>query len=372
MSGTSAAFVDAVVVGAGVVGLAVGRALARAGREVVVVEKNSHIGEETSSRNSEVIHAGIQYRPDGMRARLAVKGRDALYDFCAEHKVDHARCEKLLVAFGAEETARLRALKDNAEQNGVLDLRLIDGAEAARLEPGVRCDAALHSPSSGIVDSHGLMLALLGGLTDAGGVLALSSPVAGAAVREEGGFDIEIGGADPMTLRANALVNCAGLWADKVARAIRGVPPETAPPLRYAKGQYFAYSGPAPFERLIYPVPSPDSQGVHYTRDLGGQAKLGPDISFVDDHTDYDVEAARRDVFAAAARRFWPDLDAEKLIPGYAGVRPKIKGPGEEGDFVFSGPAEHGVAGYLGLYGIESPGLTTCLAIADHAAAILS
>lgn len=363
--------VDAVVIGAGVIGLAVGRALAKAGREVIVLEKNAAFGEETSARNSEVIHAGIQYKPGGVRAELAVKGRDALYRFCADHKVNHARCGKLLVAIGEKEVAGLAALKANAEQNGVDDLEIIDGAAAQALEPGLRCDAAIVSPSSGIVDSHGLMLALLGELENNGGALALSSPVTGGRVKDDG-VEIDVGGADPITLHAKTLVNCAGLWSDRAARSIIGVPADTIPALNYGKGQYFTYSGAAPFKRLIYPLPSPDSQGVHYTRDLGGQAKLGPDITFINSNTDYSVEESRRDAFAAAARRFWPDINAEKLQPGYAGIRPKLKGPGEEGDFLFSGPETHGIPSYLGLYGIESPGLTTCLAVADHAAALIA
>lgn len=362
---------DAIVIGAGVIGLAIGRALALAGREVIVVEKNKAFGEETSSRNSEVIHAGIQYRPGGMRAQLAVKGRDALYEFCQNHSVNHARCGKLLVANGDEEVARLAHFKANGEANGMTDLRIVSSAEAASMEPGVRCDAALASPSSGIVDSHGLMLALLGDLENAGGVLALSSPVVGGRVTE-GGIALTIGDVEAMTLEAQTVVNCAGLWSDRVARAIGGLPPASIPTLKYAKGQYFTYGGVAPFTRLIYPLPSPDSQGVHYTRDLGGQAKLGPDISFVSSNMDYGVDETRRDAFALAAQRFWPGLDPGKLVPGYAGIRPKLKGPGEEGDFLFSCPADHGVKGYLGLYGIESPGLTTCLVVADHAVNLLS
>lgn len=362
---------DVIVIGAGVVGLSVGRALARAGREVYVVEKNDAFGEETSARNSEVIHAGIQYSPGGMRARLSVKGRDALYAFCQEHNVNHQRCGKLLVAIGEQEAERLRSLKANAEKNGVDDLEIISGEEAGRLEPGIHCDAAIHSPSSGIVDSHGLMLALIGELEAAGGALALSSPVTGGRVAGAG-VELDIGGADPMTLRAATVVNCGGLWSDRVARSIEGVPEETIPRLKYGKGQYFTYSGKAPFARLIYPTPTPDSQGVHYTRDLGGQAKLGPDIAFIDNNTDYSVDETRAAIFAAAAQRFWPSLDPARLVPGYAGIRPKLKGPGEEGDFVFSDKSVHGIPGYLGLYGIESPGLTTCLAIADHAAALIA
>lgn len=357
--------VDVVVIGAGVIGLAVGRALARVGRDVIVVEKNAAFGEETSARNSEVIHAGIYYRNDSMRARLAVKGRDALYAFCADHSVDHARCGKLVVANGADEVARLPALKRNAEVNGVDDLEIIDGVAAAALEPALKCDAAIISPSTGIVDSHGLMLALLGELEDAGGALALSAPIiSGRCVSD--GVVVEVGGADPITLHAKLVVNCAGLWSDRVARSISGIPKSMIPVLKYGKGQYFSYTGAAPFSRLIYPMAAPDSQGLHYTRDLGGQAKLGPDLNFVRSNVDYEVDVGARDVFAAAARRFWPGLNVEKMQPGYAGIRPKLNGPGEEGEFLFSSEADHGVPGYLGLYGIESPGLTTCLAVAEH------
>lgn len=363
--------VDAIVIGAGVIGLAVARALAQRGRDVIVVEKNAVIGEETSSRNSEVIHAGIQYRRGGMRAQLAVKGRDALYAFCESHKVNHARCGKLLVAIGEDEIARLAHFKENGEANGMTDLRIVSAAEAKEFEPNVHCSAALYSPSSGIVDSHGLMVALQGDMENAGGILALSSPVVGGRVTDRG-VELDIGGDDTITLSAKTVVNCGGLWCDQVARSIDGLPAETIPKLKYAKGQYFTYSGAAPFSRLIYPLPSPDSQGVHYTRDLGGQAKLGPDISFIESNTDYSLDHARRAAFADSARRFWPSIEEDKLVPGYAGIRPKIKGPGEEGDFFFSDHAHHGIDGYLGLYGIESPGLTTCLAVADHAAQLLS
>lgn len=361
---------DVIIIGAGVVGLSVARALARAGRDVIVAEKNKAFGEETSSRNSEVIHAGIQYRHGGMRARLAVPGRNLLYGFCKSHGVDHKRCGKLLVAFGQDDVARLQTLKENAEQNGVDDLKIISGGDARAIEPSLRCDAAIVSPSSGIIDSHGLMLALLGDMEDAGGALALASPVLGGEVCDDG-IELNIGGGDPVALRARTVVNCAGLWSDRTARSINGLPAQTIPQLKYARGQYFTYAGAAPFNRLIYPLPRADSQGVHYTCDLGGQAKLGPDITFIESNDDYTVDESRRGAFADAARAFWPDIDAEKLVPGYAGIRPKINGLGEEGDFVFSDKAEHGIESYLGLYGIESPGLTTCLAIAEHAAMLL-
>lgn len=359
--------VDAVVIGAGVVGLAVARSLALSGREVVVVEQHDAFGTETSARNSEVIHAGIYYRPGGLRARLCVAGKTLLYEFCRSRGVSHSNCEKLIVAADESEAAKLAPLMSVAARNGVDDLRLVSGAEAARLEPGLKCVAALLSPTSGIVDSHSLMLAILGDLENAGGVLSLSSPVASGAV-VDGGVRLEVGGEEPMTLDASLVVNCAGLHAEKVARAIAGLDPARIPAIRPAKGQYFTVAGKAPFSRLIYPLHSADSQGVHYTRDLGGQARLGPDIRWDAPLGDYSVDESRREAFFNAVRRFWPDLRKDQLNPGYAGQRPKATGPGEEGDFLILGPSDHGTPGYIGLYAIESPGLTSCLAIGEHVA----
>lgn len=359
--------VDTLIIGAGVVGLAVGRALARAGREVVVLEKNAAFGEETSSRNSEVIHAGLYYKAGGMRARFCHPGKLQLYDYCREHHVNHDNCEKLVVAHGDDEIARLRAIKDLAVDNGVTDLALLSRVDAQKLEPALECDAALLSPSTGIVDSHGLMLALLGDLEDAGGALALRTPVERGRVSGNG-IELQTGGDGAMALHASLVVNCAGLWSDRVARTLVGLPAQTIPTLRYGKGQYFSYNGAAPFSRLIYPTPRHDSLGTHYTRDLGGQARLGPDITFVASNTDYDVDPGRRDAFAAAVQRFWPSLDPEKMQPGYAGIRPKNAGLQEEGDFMIQGAETHGLAQYIGLYGIESPGLTSCLAIAEYVA----
>lgn len=356
--------VDVVVIGAGVVGLAIARALALDGREVIVVERHDAFGTETSSRNSEVIHAGIYYRPGGFRARLCAPGKRLLYRYCAEKNVAHLNCEKLIVAHGEEEIRRLDAIRATAEANGVLDLKKISGEEASRLENGLRCDAALLSPSTGIVDSHGLMLAMIGDLEDAGGSLALSSPLTSGKVGLNG-HTLSIGGADPVDLSAKLVVNSAGLYADQVARSIAGLDPAFIPAIRPAKGQYFTYSGKAPFSRLIYPLHTPDSQGVHYTRDLGGQGRLGPDISWDAPLGDYSVDERRRQSFAEQARRFWPALDPARLQPGYAGQRPKATGPGEEGDFRILGPKDHGTPGYIGLYAIESPGLTACLAIAE-------
>lgn len=361
--------VDVVVIGAGVVGLAVARALALAGRDVIVLEQHDLIGSETSSRNSEVIHAGIYYRPGGLRARLCVPGRKALYKYCEERAIPHKRCEKLIVASSAAEIERLAPLKGVAAQNGVDDLVETTAAQAARLEPGLRCAAALLSPSSGIVDSHTLMLTLLGDIEGNRGALALSSPMLSGEV-VAGGVDLSVGGADPVRLRARLVVNSAGLHAEKVARAIAGLDAAKIPSIRPAKGQYFTYSGKAPFSRLIYPLHAPDSQGVHYTRDLGGQARLGPDISWDAPLGDYSVDLTRRDAFVEEVSRFWPAIDKSRLNPGYAGQRPKATGPREEGDFLIHGPAHHGTTGYIGLYAIESPGLTSCLAIGDYVAAM--
>lgn len=361
--------VDAIVIGAGVIGLAIARALALAGREVIVLEKHDAFGMETSSRNSEVIHAGIYYRPGGLRAKLCVDGRKKLYAYARARGINHLNCEKLIVATSEDEAQKLLALTVVAEANGVDDLVFISGAEAARLEPGLRCVSALISPSTGIIDSHGLMLALLGDLENAGGVLSLVSPVIGGRVTASG-VEIDVGGEGAMTLAANFVVNSGGLYADHIARSIAGLEPKFIPRLRPAKGQYFMVSGKAPFSRLIYPLHNPDSQGVHYTRDLGGQARLGPDISWDAPLGDYTVDESRRQSFAEGVSRFWPGLDPSRLSPGYAGQRPKATGPGEEGDFLIYGPETHGTPGYIGLYAMESPGLTSCLAIGDYTAAL--
>ena len=357
--------IDAAVIGAGVVGLAVGRALALAGREVIVLEKNDAIGAETSSRNSEVIHAGIPYRPGGLRARLCVEGKKLLYGFCEHYRVMHARCEKLIVALDEAQEARLALIKTNAEANGVDDLEFLTGARARALEPALRARAGLLSPSTGIVDSHGLMLALQGAIEDAGGHVVLDSPMLAGEVAPDG-VVLRVGGASQTILTAGAVVNCAGLHASSVARSIEGLASQFIPAVRYAKGQYFTVSGRAPFSRLIYPMPGPDSLGVHYTRDLGGQAKLGPDIEWDAAPGDYTVNESKRHAFWEDARGFWPDLAEDRLKPGYAGLRPKIAGPGEEGGFRIDGPDVHGVRGLVNLFGIESPGLTACLAIGEE------
>lgn len=359
--------VDAVVIGAGVVGLAVSRALALAGREVILLEQHGSFGTETSSRNSEVIHAGIYYEPGSLKARLCVAGKARLYAYLRERSLPHLNCGKLIVATRDEEVPALEALKANAEANGVTDLTLMGAEEALALEPGLSCVAALHSPSTGIFDSHAYMLSLLGDLEAAGGMVVFRTPMTSARLAGNG-VVIETGGAEPMTVAAGLLVNCAGLHAGRIAEAIEGFPREAIPAIRYAKGVYFAYEGRAPFERLIYPMPTPDSQGTHYTRDLSGQGRLGPDIRWDATLGDYDVEPERRDAFWQAARTFWPDLNKQKLHAAYAGLRPKLSNPGEFADFRIDGPARHGVPGVINLFGIESPGLTANMAIGEFVA----
>ncbi|WP_345250960.1 NAD(P)/FAD-dependent oxidoreductase [Pigmentiphaga soli] len=361
--------VDAVVVGAGVVGLAIARALALAGRDVLVLEAEAAIGTGVSARNSEVIHAGLYYPPGSLKARFCVEGNRRLYAYCAERGIEHRRCGKLVVAASAAQAAGLARLRRNAEACGVGGLRMLAGAEAMAMEPALRCHAALHSPDSGIIDTHALMLAYQGDAERAGAVVALGSPMAGGRVLADG-VQVDVGGAEPMSLHARLLVNAASLHAQALARALEGFPPAQVPPCHYAKGNYFSVSGRSPFSRLIYPMPESAGLGVHLTLDLGGQARFGPDVEWTDS-LDYDVDPRRADVFYEAIRSYWPALADGALQPAYAGIRPKIQGPGEAAaDFLIAGPAEHGVPGVVHLFGIESPGLTASLAIADHVAAI--
>jgi L-2-hydroxyglutarate oxidase LhgO len=355
---------DAVVIGAGVVGLAIARALALAGREVIILERHGLIGSETSSRNSEVIHAGLYYPQGSLKARLCVAGREALYAFCDSHGVAHRRCGKLIVAPTAQDLAKLDGIAAAARANGVADITRLDGAEARALEPELNCVGALLSPSTGVIDSHGYMLALLGDAEAAGAMLALHSPVTRLEPVADGVL-VEVGGDAPMQLVARTVVNSAGLTAPDLARTVQDA--QAAPPVGYmAKGSYFALSGRAPFSRLIYPTPEPGGLGVHLTLDLGGQARFGPDVEWID-RLDYDLDPARGDAFYSAVRTYWPGLPDGALAPAYTGIRPKISGPGEPAaDFRIDGPRVHGVDGLIHLYGIESPGLTASLAIADH------
>jgi L-2-hydroxyglutarate oxidase LhgO len=359
--------VECLVVGAGVIGLAVARALARAGREVIVLEGESGIGSGVSSRNSEVIHAGIYYPPGLVKTRLCVDGKAMLYAFCQEFGVPHKRCGKLLVAVNAGEIDKLAALRAQAEANGVADLMWLSGEEARALEPALVAHRALLSPSTGIVDSHAFMLALRGDAEAHGAMIAFETPVlTGRAV--ERGIIIETGGPSPMRISADMVVNAAGLGAQALARSISSVPAETIPPLHLAKGNYFSLSGRSPFARLIYPMPTPGGLGVHLTLDLAGQAKFGPDVEWID-AINYDVDPERADSFYAAIRTYWPDLPDGALQPAYAGVRPKIARPGgSTTDFLLQTEKDHGVKGLINLFGIESPGLTASLAIADWVA----
>ncbi|MCO4860131.1 NAD(P)/FAD-dependent oxidoreductase [Cupriavidus sp. WGlv3] len=364
--------VDCVVIGAGVVGLAVARALALQGREVIILEAENAFGTITSARNSEVVHAGIYYPAGSLKAQLCVRGKAMLYDYCASRHVAHQRCGKLIVATSAAQVATLEGIRAKAAANGVDDLRLIDRAEAQALEPQLQCHAALLSPSTGIVDSHGLMTALLGDAENAGAMLAVQSPVLGGAVTAHG-IRLEIGAEDgsTTTLLARTVVNSAGLTAPELARRIDGMPEAHIPPQYYAKGCYFTLAGRAPFSRLIYPVPEAAGLGVHLTIDLGGQARFGPNVRWIDE-IEYGVDAADADAFYDEVRRYWPGLADGALQPGYAGIRPKISGPHEAAaDFRIDGPAVHGVSGLVHLFGIESPGLTSSLALAERVCAAL-
>jgi L-2-hydroxyglutarate oxidase LhgO len=358
--------IECAVIGAGVVGLAIARALAMSGREVVILESEDAIGTGTSSRNSEVIHAGIYYPKDSLKAKLCVAGKHKLYAFCEEHGVPHKRCGKLIVACGESQVPTLYDIRAKAAANGVPDLEFMEGDAARKLEPNLTATAALLSPSTGLIDSHALMLAYLGDAEAHGAALALNAPVVGGEVTDRG-IVLEVGGPEPMTLLCGTVINSAGLFAQRTAAAIRGFPAEHVPPCRYAKGNYFVLAGRAPFSRLVYPCPEEGGLGVHLTLDLAGQARFGPDVEWVDG-IDYQVDPRRGDKFYAAIRTYWPALKDGVLTPGYSGIRPKLGGPGTPGanpDFLISGPKDHGIEGVVNLFAIESPGLTASLAIAE-------
>jgi L-2-hydroxyglutarate oxidase LhgO len=357
--------VDCVVIGAGVIGLAVARALARAGREVIILERAAAIGTETSSRNSEVIHAGIYYPAGSLRACLCVEGKHALYRYCDEHGVAYKRLGKLIVATSQDEVPILEKYQRQAAENGVSDLTWLAPEAVRELEPNVRCVRALHSPSTGVIDSHGLMLALLGDAEARGTALALRSEVLGGELSADG-IVLHVGGAAPMSLRCALVVNCAGLHAQDLARSLHGVPPETIPPIYYAIGHYFTLGGKPPFTRLIYPVAVHGSLGLHVALDLAGQVRFGPDIHWID-RIDYSFDASRAPLFYESVRRYYPDLRDGALQPGYTGIRPKLFGPNElPKDFLIQDASQHGVRGLINLYGIDSPGLTSSLAIAQY------
>jgi len=364
--------VDAVVVGAGAVGLAVARELALRGRETIVLEATAGIGNGTSSRNSEVIHAGLYDAPTSLKARLCVAGRRLLYPYCEARGVGHRRCGKLVVAATPAQVELLRGLERRALGNGVEGLHWLSGAEARDLEPALAGEAALLSTATGIIDSHALMLAYLGDIENAGGALVVRSPLESAAVRGDG-FVLRVGGDAPLDIEAGVLVNAAGLHAQEIARRIDGLDAALIPRAWFAKGNYYALAGRSPFTRLVYPVPEPGGLGVHLTLDLAGQARFGPDVEWLDvdspDAIDYAVDPARSAAFYAAIRRYWPGLGDDTLAPAYSGVRPKLQGPGAPAsDFMLQGPEAHGIGGLVNLFGIDSPGLTASLAIAAEVA----
>lgn len=356
--------IDCVVIGAGVVGLAVARSVARAGHEVIVLEAADAIGTATSSRNSEVIHAGIYYPEGSLKARLCVTGREMMYAFCKSHGVAAKKTTKLVFAADQTEVDGLKALQAHADRNGV-SLDWLTKPEAQALEPNLSCAAALLSPETGIVDSHSFMLALHGDAEAHGAVLAFNSPVVSGRWAGDS-IVLNVGGTEATTISCSTVINCAGLGAQNVSHNIDGLDPATVPDLYYAKGNYFYLSGKPPFSRLIYPIPGTASLGLHYTLDMAGQARFGPDVEWID-KVGYEVDPGRSDVFYDAVRKYWPGLPDGALRPGYAGIRPKLQAPGEPArDFVIQSPKETGIPGYCALYGIESPGLTSSLAIADY------
>lgn len=369
--------IQTVVIGAGVVGLAVARRLALQGREVMLLESADAFGTGTSSRNSEVIHAGIYYTAGSLKAQLCVQGRKQLYAYCLERNIAHKQCGKLIVATSAEQCLQLSGIQAKAAANGLLHkdaLRLLSKSEAQAMEPALQCEAALWSPSTGIVDSHGLMLSYLGDFENAGGLLALNSCFESASLVQEAGVNhFVVRTVDGTELLAQELVNAAGLSAPDVATKIEGTPTAGIPKAYYAKGNYFSLSGKSPFSHLIYPVPEAAGLGVHLTLDMAGQAKFGPDVEWVDTPDQLLVDPRRGDAFYAEVRKYWPGLADGALMAAYAGIRPKINGPDEAAaDFCILGPQALGVTGLVHLLGIESPGLTSSLAIADRVLTLLT
>jgi L-2-hydroxyglutarate oxidase LhgO len=359
------------VVGAGVVGLAIARAAAQAGHDVIVAEAEGHIGSGTSSRNSEVIHAGLYYPTGSLRERHCARSRRMLYAFCASHGVPHNKLGKLVVAVQDADIPMLERLYAQAQRNGVEGLQMLDAAGAKRMEPALACVAAFHSPQTGIIDSHRYMLALLGDIEAGGGAVALNTPVE-RLVRVAQGWEVRFGGREPGSLVVDAVINSAGHGAQKLAAATEGYPPARVPRLVLAKGNYFAFTGRPVFSRLIYPAPVPGGLGIHVTLDLAGRMRFGPDVQWTDVY-DFNVDAARAASFYPAIRNYWPALPDGSLVPDYAGMRPKLSGPGEPAaDFMIDGPAEHGVAGLVHLFGIESPGLTASLSLAEAVVASLT
>ncbi len=359
--------IDCLVIGAGVVGLAVARELALAGREVVIAEAAEGIGTQTSARNSEVIHAGIYYPPGSLKAQVCVEGRRLLYRYLTERGLPHRACGKLIVATSASQRPVLETIAARASASGVDTLRFVDAAEARAMEPEVVCELALLSPDTGVLDSHALMLSLLGECEGAGGSLALNTPIVGWR-READGFSVDFGGADPASYTVRSIVNAAGHGAPRLLAKLDGFPSEHVPRQYFAKGNYFSLLGRQPFSRLIYPVPEAAGLGIHATLDMAGRVKFGPDVEWVEHDQDLVVDPVRVERFYAAIRTYWPGLKDGALVADYAGIRPKLHGPTEPmPDFRIDGAEVHGVPGLVNLLGIESPGLTSSLAIAGLA-----
>lgn len=367
--------VDAIVIGAGVVGLAVARALALQGREVMVLEAANAIGTGISARNSEVIHSGMYYPTRSLKASLCVQGRAQLVAYCKERGIAHRLCGKLIVATKSSQIPKLKAIQDQALANGVTDVRWLSAQEAMAMEGALKCVAALLSPGTGIVDSHGLMLSFQGDLENAGGMVVLNAAVESVDLDSDKTSCPQhlVSMVDGSVLATRTLINAAGLIALALAHQFTGLAPQHIPTAYYAKGNYFTLNSQAPFRHLIYPVPESAGLGVHLTLDLGGQAKFGPDVQWVDTPDDFQVDASRADAFYAAVRTYWPALPDGALQSGYAGIRPKISGPqSSAADFLIQGPETHGVPGLVNLFGMESPGLTSSMAIADWVTKLLS
>ena len=363
---------DVVIVGAGVIGLSIARELALAGREVIVLERNANIGEETSSRNSEVIHAGIYYPQDSLKAQLCTRGKVLLYSYCDKKSISYNRCGKLIVALTEDQKKTLHKLQSYALKNGVYDTETLDAAEVRKLEPSIQCSAGLFSPSTGIIDSHHLMLSLQSDLENAGGRVVPLSEFTEAHLKGNK-LHLKIKSDEtPISITAQCMINCAGLYGSSVANNIDGLDAKYIPKTRYARGVYFTYQAKHPFQHLIYPMPEPGGLGIHLTLDLAGKARFGPDVEWIK-QLEYTVDAHRGDRFFKSISDYWPNVKREALMPGYAGIRPKIVGPNDPpGDFMIQGPRVHGVNGLVNLFGMESPGLTASLAIAEHVMEIFS
>jgi L-2-hydroxyglutarate oxidase LhgO len=363
--------VDCLVIGAGAVGLAVARAVSATDRDVIIVERERGYGMHTSSRNSEVIHAGIHYAPNSLKAKLCRRGRDLLYEYAAERGIGHNRCGKLTLAASAEELPHLQHIEELARANEVTDLTWLDAAEVKSLEPELSCHSALFSPSTGIIDSHAYMQSLLGDAERSGASIVFDTEVT-SLKRGSRGIEVSIDHSREASVRARYVVNCGGLFAAIVARRINDLPSEHIPNIHYARGNYFALPGRAPFSHLVYPAPTAAGHlGIHMTLDLSGAARFGPDLEWIESIS-YQVDASRRSDFVEAIARYWPGVPADSLEVGYCGIRPKLSGPGDPArDFLISTPEEHGIPGLINLFGIDSPGLTASLALAEQVAAFI-